>query len=232
MAHLAARRERDRLLGATTSGPHRDALLVRPGGKGLLALRLDGAAAAVRACSSRGAGAVPRGTDGTQAGPAPVTTCSWSSTRRRRGPSSPGSRRTSRRSSPFSPTRAGRSFRTPTPWCSTVEEGDFPFRGSIDEEGRRSAAGVPAGEGVAGRQSVRAALLGSGSRSPGRPWPATSRLVDVHNGILMVEVDHPGWLQMLRLRQEALLEAARKAAPRRAVEGIRVRLGGRDSADH
>lgn len=58
------------------------------------------------------------------------------------------------------------------------------------------------------------------------------RLVDVHNGMLVVEVDHPGWLQMLRLRQDAILEAARKAAPQVSVEGIRARLGGRDRADH
>jgi predicted nucleic acid-binding Zn ribbon protein len=59
-----------------------------------------------------------------------------------------------------------------------------------------------------------------------------ARLVDVRNGILIVEVDHPGWLQMLRLRQNTLLDAARKAVPRASVEGIRVRVGGRDSPDH
>jgi predicted nucleic acid-binding Zn ribbon protein len=58
------------------------------------------------------------------------------------------------------------------------------------------------------------------------------RLIDVHGGILIVEVDHPGWLQMLGLRQEALLEAARRAAPQVSVEGIRARLGGQDRADH
>ena len=63
-------------------------------------------------------------------------------------------------------------------------------------------------------------------------WPAHARLVDVRNNILIVEVDHPGWLQMLRLRQEAILEAARSAAPMVPIEGIRVRVGGRDTADH
>ena len=61
----------------------------------------------------------------------------------------------------------------------------------------------------------------------GEPMAAHARLVDVRNGILIVEVDHPGWLQMLRLRQDALLEAARKRrAGRGAVDGIRVRVGG------
>jgi predicted nucleic acid-binding Zn ribbon protein len=57
-------------------------------------------------------------------------------------------------------------------------------------------------------------------------------LVDVRNNTLIVEVDHPGWLQMLRLRQDAILEAARKAAPLVSVEGIRARLGGQERADH
>jgi predicted nucleic acid-binding Zn ribbon protein len=52
-----------------------------------------------------------------------------------------------------------------------------------------------------------------------------TRLVDVQNGILLVEVDHPGWLQMLQLRQAGLLEAARRAAPQASVEGIKARVG-------
>jgi predicted nucleic acid-binding Zn ribbon protein len=60
---------------------------------------------------------------------------------------------------------------------------------------------------------------------------AHARLVDVRNGILIVEVDHPGWLQMLRLRQDALLEGARKAVPLASVDGIRVRVGGQGGSD-
>jgi predicted nucleic acid-binding Zn ribbon protein len=55
-----------------------------------------------------------------------------------------------------------------------------------------------------------------------------ARLADVHNGILLVDVDHPGWLQIVQLRQAALLEAARRLAPMANVEGIRARL--RDDA--
>ena len=58
-----------------------------------------------------------------------------------------------------------------------------------------------------------------------------ARLVDVRNGILIVEVDHPGWLQMFRLRQDALLEAARSAVPAVSLEGIRVRVGGQGTTD-
>ena len=51
-----------------------------------------------------------------------------------------------------------------------------------------------------------------------------SRLADVENGVLIVEVDHPGWLQMLSMRRQAVLEAARKAAPRARIEGMRGRI--------
>ncbi len=51
-----------------------------------------------------------------------------------------------------------------------------------------------------------------------------TRLVDVQKGILLVEVDHPGWLQMLQLRREGILAAARRAAPDVALEGIKARV--------
>ncbi len=54
-----------------------------------------------------------------------------------------------------------------------------------------------------------------------------SRLSDVKDGILIVEVDHPGWIQVARLRQAGILQAARKAAPEASLDGIRVILGSR-----
>ena len=66
----------------------------------------------------------------------------------------------------------------------------------------------------------------------GNKMASHARLVDVRNGILVVEVDHPGWLQMFRLRQDALLEAVRGAVPDVLLKGIRVRVGGREIADH
>ena len=58
----------------------------------------------------------------------------------------------------------------------------------------------------------------------GASLAAHSRLSDVRGGVLIVEVDHPGWIQMARLRQEAILAAARKAAPDAALRGVRVVL--------
>ncbi len=58
----------------------------------------------------------------------------------------------------------------------------------------------------------------------GEKLAAHSRLSDVQDGVLIVEVDHPGWMQVARLRQQALLEAARNAAPEAPLRGIRVVL--------
>lgn len=52
-----------------------------------------------------------------------------------------------------------------------------------------------------------------------------ARLLDVQNGILVVEVDHPGWLQIAHIRKDALLAAARRAAPLADIDGIRFRVG-------
>jgi predicted nucleic acid-binding Zn ribbon protein len=62
-------------------------------------------------------------------------------------------------------------------------------------------------------------------RIAGEALAEHSRLLDVRAGILLVEVDHPGWLQVLQLRTAALLEAARSIAPLASLEGIKIRLG-------
>lgn len=51
-----------------------------------------------------------------------------------------------------------------------------------------------------------------------------ARLCEVEDGILVIEVDHPGWLQMLQLHRQRLLQAARRVAPQARIEGLRGRL--------
>jgi len=67
-------------------------------------------------------------------------------------------------------------------------------------------------------------LFNGWAQIAGEPLASHSRLSDIRGGILIVEVDHPGWIQVARLRQEGILSAARKAAPEAALEGIRVVL--------
>jgi hypothetical protein len=64
------------------------------------------------------------------------------------------------------------------------------------------------------------------NRLAGEALAAHSRLLDVHEGFLQVEVDHPGWLQMGQLRKSAILEEAKRTAPGARIEGVRFRLGG------
>ena len=73
-----------------------------------------------------------------------------------------------------------------------------------------------------------APLFSGWSEIAGSGLAAHTQLVDVHEGIMIVEADHPGWLQMARMRKEALLSSARAAAPDARITGIRLLLGVRE----
>jgi predicted nucleic acid-binding Zn ribbon protein len=51
-----------------------------------------------------------------------------------------------------------------------------------------------------------------------------SRVLDLYQGVLQVETDHPGWLQIFQLKQKALLADVRARFPKLAVTGIAFRL--------
>jgi hypothetical protein len=51
-----------------------------------------------------------------------------------------------------------------------------------------------------------------------------SRILDLVHGILQVETDHPGWLQIFSIKQEALLAGVRARFPNLAISGIAFRL--------
>ena len=58
----------------------------------------------------------------------------------------------------------------------------------------------------------------------GRGLGDHTRLRDVHDGVMIVEADHPGWLQMAGMRKEALLSAARRVAPAARLTAVRLVL--------
>jgi hypothetical protein len=60
----------------------------------------------------------------------------------------------------------------------------------------------------------------------GERLAAHSRVVDLDKGILIVEAEHPGWIQLLQLRQTKALEALSKRFPDLAFRGIAFRLAG------
>lgn len=48
---------------------------------------------------------------------------------------------------------------------------------------------------------------------------------DIVNNVLILETDHPGWSQQIRMRQEGLLKAIRSKYPELNIKRIRVVIG-------
>jgi predicted nucleic acid-binding Zn ribbon protein len=59
----------------------------------------------------------------------------------------------------------------------------------------------------------------------GEPFCEHTKPVELTDGVLSIEADHPGWLQMVSLKKASLLGAIRKAAPRANITEIKARLG-------
>ncbi len=53
-----------------------------------------------------------------------------------------------------------------------------------------------------------------------------SRAIEIQDGILTVEVNHPGWMQMFMMRKASIIGAVRRAAPGVDIREMRLRLGG------
>ena len=52
-----------------------------------------------------------------------------------------------------------------------------------------------------------------------------SRVKELERGLLMVEVDHPGWIQILQTKQRQLLKAVQRKFPELNIRAIAFRLG-------
>jgi predicted nucleic acid-binding Zn ribbon protein len=51
-----------------------------------------------------------------------------------------------------------------------------------------------------------------------------SRIKELERGVLLVEADHPGWIQILQTRQAELLLAIQRRCPGLDIRGIAFRL--------
>ncbi len=60
----------------------------------------------------------------------------------------------------------------------------------------------------------------------GEPAAGHSKPVEIEDGVLLVDVDHPGWKQVLLLDKASLLQRARAAAPGAHIKDIRLRVKG------
>jgi predicted nucleic acid-binding Zn ribbon protein len=55
-----------------------------------------------------------------------------------------------------------------------------------------------------------------------------SRIKELEHGILLVEADHPGWIQILQTKQAELLQAVQRRCPKLDIRGIAFRLEKKD----
>lgn len=69
-----------------------------------------------------------------------------------------------------------------------------------------------------------APLFSEWARVAGEPLAAHTRIRDVREGLLIVDVDHPGWLQIASMRKDQLLRRAREAAPQGRIADVRFVL--------
>jgi hypothetical protein len=53
---------------------------------------------------------------------------------------------------------------------------------------------------------------------------AHSRIRELEHSVLLVEADHPGWIQILQTREKGLLDALRRRFPEQNITGISFRL--------
>jgi hypothetical protein len=71
-------------------------------------------------------------------------------------------------------------------------------------------------------------FFSSWSAFVGARLAAHSRIVDVDKGILVVEADHPGWIQLLQMRQSDVLASVAQRFPELGLRGIVFRVTGQD----
>jgi hypothetical protein len=58
----------------------------------------------------------------------------------------------------------------------------------------------------------------------GERLAAHSHIVELERAILVVEADHPGWIQLLQLEQSRILQNVKKMFPDLEINGISMRL--------
>jgi hypothetical protein len=67
-------------------------------------------------------------------------------------------------------------------------------------------------------------FFGAWRQIAGERLAAHSRVQDIENGILIIEAEHPGWIQLLQFRQAEMLETACRRFPELGLRGISFRL--------
>jgi len=54
-----------------------------------------------------------------------------------------------------------------------------------------------------------------------------SKIADINRNLIFVQVDHPGWMQVIQLQEEQILRKIQKAFPALEIKGLRMFLSER-----
>jgi len=65
---------------------------------------------------------------------------------------------------------------------------------------------------------------GEDQKSEDIPAAVHSRIKELERGVLFIEADHPGWIQILQTKQAELLLAIQRRCPKLDIRGIAFRL--------
>jgi hypothetical protein len=68
------------------------------------------------------------------------------------------------------------------------------------------------------------ALFSSWQSVAGDKLSAHSRIRELERSVVLVEADHPGWIQILQTREKDLLDTLRRRFPEQNITGISFRL--------
>jgi hypothetical protein len=68
------------------------------------------------------------------------------------------------------------------------------------------------------------ALFSSWKDIAGESLAAHSRIVELEKSVLRIEADHPGWIQILQIRQKSLLNRVCRKFPALTITGISFKL--------
>ena len=63
----------------------------------------------------------------------------------------------------------------------------------------------------------------------GERLAGNTRVVDLKNGILLVETDHPGWIQYLKIYQKFILKGLNTALPDLKIKSLAFRISGNNA---
>ena len=71
--------------------------------------------------------------------------------------------------------------------------------------------------------------IDSDKRIPiGQRLASNTRVVDLKNGVLLVETDHPGWIQYLNMNKNFILKGLKMQIPELQIKTLAFRLSGSD----